>query len=81
MSEPTHRVTIEYLQDRPPGKLVFELKDVPAGPDKLPEVLRSIARATERDELLDLIQGLSDRIARNHVEVSERLSFLENRQR
>ncbi len=49
----THRVTIRYLQDDPPAVLVFELKDVPRGPDKLAEVLRSIADAVERDQALE----------------------------
>jgi len=47
----THKVEISYLMDKPPRKLVFELNDVPSGPDKLPAVLRSIALAVEEDQL------------------------------
>jgi len=57
----THYVQITYLQDEPRGKLCFFLKDVPSGPDKLPEVLRSIADAVEKDQRAQASEEEDDR--------------------
>jgi len=48
----THLISITCLDEneKPIGEMGFELTDVPRGPGKLPEILRSIADEVEADQ-------------------------------